>query len=44
VEATERNEVKGFGYLEPLQAVWHDAIVNSAETLPEDPLIAIRPR
>ena len=27
MEATERNEVKGFAFLEALQAVWHDAIV-----------------
>jgi hypothetical protein len=27
VKATERDEVKGFGFLEPLQAVGHGAIV-----------------
>jgi hypothetical protein len=27
LDATERNEVKGFGFLEPLQAVWNGVIV-----------------
>jgi len=32
MEATERNEVKGFGSLEPLQTIWHGAIVTQLET------------
>jgi len=34
VEATERNEVKGFGFLEPLQAGRHGAIVTSLGPCP----------
>jgi hypothetical protein len=35
--------VKGFGFLEPLQAVGHGAIATPLGSC-EDPLIAIRPR
>ena len=27
MEIAERNEVEGFGFVEPLQGVWHGAIV-----------------
>jgi hypothetical protein len=44
VKATERDEVKSLCLLKPLETVRHGVIVNNDEGLPEDPLIAIKPR
>ena len=40
MKTAERDEVKGLGLLESLQAVWHGPRIIGATPLAEDPLIA----